>query len=137
MYHIQGFQGSTRFGFDAERTADTLAEARREAKYMLSDDYRRASEATDRLAIVQIWRGDKLLEEHEGAPIVIQISREARDEYYVYVIAADHEAEGEGCFDSAAKAERHAEQLSKRLGCDWETNYGSWGHADRQSRRRR
>lgn len=66
-YQIQGFQTlNTERGYDAERAADTLKDARKEAKYMLSDDYRRASEVSDRLAIVQIWKGRELIDEMEG-----------------------------------------------------------------------
>jgi len=48
------------------RSADTLKDARKEAKYMLSDDYRRASEASAKLATVQIWKGSELIAEMEG-----------------------------------------------------------------------
>lgn len=66
-YQIQGFQTlNTERGNDAERSADTIKEAKREAKYMLSDEYRRASEASDKLAIVQIWKGRDLITEMEG-----------------------------------------------------------------------
>ena len=62
-YQVQGFQSSTQNGYDAERTVDTLKDARKEAKYMLSDDYRRASEATAKLTTVQIWKGDTLIDQ--------------------------------------------------------------------------
>ena len=66
-YQIQGFQTlNTERGYDAERSADTLKDARKEAKYMLSDDYRRASEASAKLATVQIWKGSELIAEMEG-----------------------------------------------------------------------
>ena len=66
-YQLQGFQTlNTECGNDAERSADTLKDARKEAKYMLSDEYRRASEASDKLAIVQIWKGNELIAEMEG-----------------------------------------------------------------------
>jgi hypothetical protein len=66
-YQIQGFQSiNTDRGYDAERSADTVKEARREAKYMLSDEYRRASEVSDKLAKVQIWKGEELIDEMEG-----------------------------------------------------------------------
>lgn len=51
------------YGCDAERTSDTLKDARKQAKYMLSDEYRRASEATDKLALVQIWKDGALIAE--------------------------------------------------------------------------
>lgn len=66
-YQLQGFQTlNTERGNDAERSADTLKDARKEAKYMLSDEYRRASEVSDKLAIVQIWKGNELIAEMEG-----------------------------------------------------------------------
>jgi hypothetical protein len=66
-YQIQGFQTlNTERGCDAERSADTIKDARREAKYMLSDDYRRASESSAKLATVQIWKGGELITEMEG-----------------------------------------------------------------------
>ena len=66
-YQIQGFQTlNTERGYDAERTADTLKDAKKEARYMLSDDYRRASEASSKLATVQIWKGSDLIAELEG-----------------------------------------------------------------------
>lgn len=65
-YQIQGFQTlNTERSCDVERTADTLKNARKKAKYMLSDDYRRASEASSRLATVQIWKGEELIAEME------------------------------------------------------------------------
>ena len=61
-YEVLGFQThDTDHGCDAERSADTLADARKQAKYMLSDAYRLASEASDNLAVVQIWKGDTLI----------------------------------------------------------------------------
>jgi hypothetical protein len=62
-YQLQGFQGSTERGYDAERTAETLKDARKEAKYMLSEEYRRASEASRKLATVQIWKDGALIDE--------------------------------------------------------------------------
>lgn len=73
-YQIRGFQTSnTERGCDAEWDADTLAEAKRQAKYMLSDDYRRVCEASNALATVQIWKGNELIDElgsehKEGGP---------------------------------------------------------------------
>jgi hypothetical protein len=64
MYQLRGFQGQdTNNGCDAERSADTLVDAKRQARYMLSDDYRRASEAADTLVTVQIWKGAALIAE--------------------------------------------------------------------------
>jgi hypothetical protein len=66
-YQIQGYQDrTTEFGFDAERTAETLKDARREAKYMLTEDYRLTSEASSKLTKVQIWKGEELLDEIFG-----------------------------------------------------------------------
>lgn len=63
-YQLQGFQTlSTDNGCDAEREADTIKDARKQARYMLSDAYRRASEAADKICIVQIWRGKTLIDE--------------------------------------------------------------------------
>lgn len=62
-YQIQGFQTSTERGFDAERSAETLADAKREAKYMLSNAYQRASEASSKLKTIQIWKGDTLIDQ--------------------------------------------------------------------------
>jgi hypothetical protein len=57
MYRLEGFNSSdTTHGCDAERYVDTLKEARREARYMLSDSYRRAREAKAPLARVLIFR---------------------------------------------------------------------------------
>jgi hypothetical protein len=64
QYSIQGFQTiNSDNGCDAERFADTLKEAKQEARYMLSDQYRIASEATSRLALVQIWKNGELIAE--------------------------------------------------------------------------
>lgn len=65
MYSIQGFQSFTQNGCDAERNADTIKDARRQARYMLSESYRVASEATEKLSMVQIWKGDKLIQEFD------------------------------------------------------------------------
>lgn len=66
-YQIQGFQSNdTQNGCDAERTAETIKEARLEAKYMLSDDYRRACEASRKLVTIQIWKGETLVAELGG-----------------------------------------------------------------------
>lgn len=62
-YQIQGFQGSTQNGYDAERSAETLKDARKQAKYMLSDTYRQASEASEKITTVQIWRNGELIDE--------------------------------------------------------------------------
>lgn len=59
-YLVLGFQDATRDeGYDAERGADTLKEAKHEARYMLSEEYRKASEASAKLQMVQIWRDGK------------------------------------------------------------------------------
>lgn len=63
-YSLQGFQTTdSSNGCDAERSADTLKEAKQEARYMLSDQYRIAGEATSRLALVQIWKNGELIAE--------------------------------------------------------------------------
>ncbi len=62
-YSIQGFQIATQHGYDAERTTETLKDAKREARYMLSEQYRKASEATHRLAITQVWKDGELIHE--------------------------------------------------------------------------
>jgi hypothetical protein len=68
-YTILGFQTKdTEHGCDAERFAETIKDARAQARYMLTDDYRRASEAIDVLAIVQIWRDDVLIDEIHAEP---------------------------------------------------------------------
>ena len=62
MYSIQGFQTTdTSRGCDAERTADTLKDAKRQARYMRSEDYRVASEAYARLSVVQIFKDSELI----------------------------------------------------------------------------
>lgn len=66
-YQVQGFENRTaETGYDAERFADTLKAAKREAKYMLSDDYRVVCEASRKLAKIQIWKGDELVDEIFG-----------------------------------------------------------------------
>jgi len=70
VYHLQGFEDrDAESGYDAERFADTIKEARQEAKYMLSEDYRRASEADKMIAKVQIWKGEELIDEVYGKTI--------------------------------------------------------------------
>lgn len=65
-YIIIGFQDPTRdAGYDAERGADTLKDAKREAKYMLSEEYRIASEASTKLRITQIWRSGELVQQFD------------------------------------------------------------------------
>jgi hypothetical protein len=63
IYSLQGFQADSDQGCDAERFADTLKEAKQTARYMLSEQYRIASEASKRLALVQIWKGNELITE--------------------------------------------------------------------------
>jgi len=56
-YLILGFQtADIDSGCDAERTADTLKEAKRKARYMLTEAYRRDSESDAVLVVVQIWK---------------------------------------------------------------------------------
>jgi hypothetical protein len=58
-YVLYGFQtDNISRGCDAERESETLSAARKEAKYMLSEQYRRVSGASERLAVVQIWSDD-------------------------------------------------------------------------------
>ena len=64
MYSLQGYQSlNTETGYDAERFADTLKDARKQAKYMLSNDYRRTSEASSLLVKIQIWKNEELVDE--------------------------------------------------------------------------
>jgi hypothetical protein len=64
IYSLQGFQTTdSHNGCDVERSADTLKEAKQEARYMLSDQYRINSEASCRLALVQIWKNGELIAE--------------------------------------------------------------------------
>lgn len=64
MYSIQGFgTDDTEHGCDAERTADTLKSAKQEARYMLSKEYARASEAPQ-LARAQIFKGGQMVDEY-------------------------------------------------------------------------
>jgi hypothetical protein len=66
-YQLQGFEDRTaETGYDAERYADTLKDARKQAKYMLSDDYRNMCEASRVLTKIQIWKGEELVEEFYG-----------------------------------------------------------------------
>lgn len=61
-YQLLGFQtDNTERGYDAERFADTLKEARREARYMLSATYTRVCESTHDLEVIQVWDGDTLV----------------------------------------------------------------------------
>lgn len=62
-YQVLGFQSSdTKNGCDSEWGADTLADAKREAKYMLSDRYAAVCESA-KLATVQIWKGKTLIDQ--------------------------------------------------------------------------
>lgn len=66
-YQLQGFEDRTaETGYDAERFADTLKDARKQAKYMLSDDYRNMCEASRVLTKIQIWKGEEMVEELHG-----------------------------------------------------------------------
>ena len=50
-----------RNGYDADYPADTLAEARRRARHMLTDEYRHLIESEQPMAYVQIRRGDDVV----------------------------------------------------------------------------
>jgi hypothetical protein len=66
-YQLQGYEDRTaETGYDAERFADTLKDARKQAKYMLSDEYRNVCEASRLLTKVQIWKGEELVDEVYG-----------------------------------------------------------------------
>ena len=62
QYYLYGYQsGEANGGADAECSADTLKDAKAQAKYMLTDAYRRASEASECIKYVQVWRGTDIV----------------------------------------------------------------------------
>ncbi len=65
MYTILGWQNadSTENGCDAERTTDTLKDAKAEARYMLTERYSRACESTSRIVLARIYRGSAIVAE--------------------------------------------------------------------------
>lgn len=66
-YELHGFENSSaETGYDAERCADTLKDARKQAKYMLSHEYRNVCEASSLLTKIQIWKGKELVDEVYG-----------------------------------------------------------------------
>jgi hypothetical protein len=64
MYRLEGFTSyNTTNGCDAERFADTMLSAKREARYMLTDCYMRACESTAPVVVVHILRDGELIHE--------------------------------------------------------------------------
>jgi hypothetical protein len=50
-------------GCDDETGADTLKEARRIAKYWMTEEYMHTIETTVPVVLVQIWKGDECVDE--------------------------------------------------------------------------
>lgn len=66
-YRLEGYTNrNAETGYDAESSADTIREARKRAKYMMSEEERVANEASNRIAKVLIWKGDELIDELYG-----------------------------------------------------------------------
>ena len=64
-YIILGFYTENTFdGSDAESPADTLVEAKRRAKCMMTPAYQRVCESSRPITRVQIIRGDECIEDY-------------------------------------------------------------------------
>jgi hypothetical protein len=64
-YTITGFVSaeSRERGCDCEQTCDTLKEAKERGRYWLSREYANRCETDAMIQVVEIWRGDELLDE--------------------------------------------------------------------------
>jgi hypothetical protein len=66
-YQLRGYSSEEQLerdrGCDDERGVDTLKEAKRIAKYWMTESYMRTVESGRPVAIVQIWKGDECLDE--------------------------------------------------------------------------
>jgi hypothetical protein len=66
-YQLRGYTSEEQLerdrGCDDERGVDTLKDARRIAKYWMTEAYRQMVESTSLVVIVQIWKGDECLDE--------------------------------------------------------------------------
>jgi len=63
-YQLRGYvSNNTELGSDAEVYADTIKAAKAKAKYLLSEEYMKACESTQRLQRVLIFKGTECLED--------------------------------------------------------------------------
>jgi hypothetical protein len=66
-YQLRGYSSEGQLerdrGCDDERGVDTLKDAKRIAKYWMTEAYMRVVESSRPVVIVQIWKGDECLDE--------------------------------------------------------------------------